>query len=124
MSANNGRSAVDIIAAHAANLRYEDLSETTVTRACQVMLDTLGTALGGYQTRLGRLTADYAAQRYPGEEATLVADGRARAPPGPTVSCAISSRWTTPAACRGTWPRSWYPPCWRWASICNLAVEN
>ena len=76
MSSNHSGNAVDRIAAHAANLRYEDLGETTLLRARQVMLDTLGTMLGGYQTRLGRLAADYAAQRIPGEEATLVADGR------------------------------------------------
>ena len=76
MNANNGRNAVAIIAAHAAQRRFADLREITVTRARQVVLDTLGTTLGGYRTRLGRLTADYAAQRYPGEEATLVADGR------------------------------------------------
>ena len=69
-------SALEIIAAHAATLRYEDLSETTITRARQVMLDTLGTSLGGYRTRLGRMTADFAAQRMPGEEASIVADGR------------------------------------------------
>ena len=76
MSANNGRNAVAIIAAHAAQRRFADLREATVTRARQVLLDTLGTTLGGYQTRLGRLTADFAAYRYPGEAATLVADGR------------------------------------------------
>ena len=76
MSTDTARNAVDIIARYAAKRRYEDLSEMTVTRARQVMLDTLGTALGGYQTRLGRLAADFAAYRYPGEEATLVADGR------------------------------------------------
>ena len=76
MSANNGRSAVDVVAAHAAQLRFEDLGATALLRARQVLLDTIGTTLGGYQTPLGRLTADYAAQRYPGEEATLVADGR------------------------------------------------
>ncbi|MCY4024144.1 MAG: MmgE/PrpD family protein [Anaerolineaceae bacterium] len=76
MSRDRSRNAVDIIAAHAAQRRYEDLSEQTVTRARQVLLDTLGTTLGGYQTRLGRLTADFAAYRYPGEAATLVADGR------------------------------------------------
>ena len=92
MSANNGRSAVDIIAAHAANLRYEDLSEMTITRARQVMLDTFGTALGGYQTRLGRLTADYAAQRYPGEEATLVADGRGSTAEGAAWANAVISK--------------------------------
>ena len=75
MSSETATDAVDVIAAHAANLRYEDLGEQTITRARQVVLDTLGTTLGGYQTRLGRLTADFAAQRYPGEEATLVAAG-------------------------------------------------
>ena len=73
---SENKNAVEIIAAHAANLRYEDLGETTVTRARQVILDTLGTSLGGYQTDLGRMTADYAALRMPGEEATIVVDGR------------------------------------------------
>ncbi|MCY4525068.1 MAG: MmgE/PrpD family protein, partial [Anaerolineaceae bacterium] len=76
MSSDGAGNAVDIIAAHAAQRRFEDLGERTVTRARQVLLDTLGTTLGGYQTRLGRLTADFAAYRYPADEATLVADGR------------------------------------------------
>ena len=76
MSTETTGNAVELIAAHAAQRRYEDLSEMTVTRARQVILDTLGTTLGGCQTRLGRLAADFAAYRYPGEEATLVADGR------------------------------------------------
>ena len=76
MSTNTSENAVDIIAAHAANLRYEDLGEMTLRRARQVMLDTLGTALGGYRTRRGRMAVDFAAQWYPGEEATLIADGR------------------------------------------------
>ncbi|MCY4525067.1 MAG: MmgE/PrpD family protein [Anaerolineaceae bacterium] len=76
MSATSNENAVDIIAAHAANLRYEDLGEKTIVRARQVFLDTLGTSLGGYQTRRGRMMADFAARHYPGEEATLIADGR------------------------------------------------
>ena len=75
MSTSNGRNPVDVIAAHAANARYEDLSELTITRARQVVLDTIGTALGGYQDRLGKLAADYAAQRMPGEESTIIASG-------------------------------------------------
>jgi 2-methylcitrate dehydratase PrpD len=47
-----------------------------------VILDTLGTALGGYQTRLGQLAAGYAAYRMPGEESTLVADGRSSSAEG------------------------------------------
>ncbi len=77
MSATSNENAVGIIAAHAANLRYEDLGEKTIVRARQVFLDTLGTSLGGYQTRRGRMMADFAARHYPGEEATLIVDGRA-----------------------------------------------
>jgi len=76
MSTDRAVNAVDVITAHAARRRYTDLGERTITCARQVLLDTLGTTLGGYQTRLGRLTADFAACRYPGEAATLVADGR------------------------------------------------
>ncbi len=82
MSSVGKENAVDIIARFAANLRYEDLEAMTIIRARQVMLDTLGTSLGGYQTRLGRMTADYAAERMQGEEATLVADGRSSSAEG------------------------------------------
>jgi len=68
--------AVEKVAIYAANLRFEDLTELAVTRARQVVLDTLGTALGGYQSRLGRLAAEYAATMQPGDEASLIADGR------------------------------------------------
>jgi 2-methylcitrate dehydratase PrpD len=68
--------AVEKIANYAAELRYEDLTELTITRARQVVLDTLGTALGGYQTPLGELAANYAATMQPGDEATLIGDGR------------------------------------------------
>ena len=68
--------AVEKVATYAASLRFEDLTELTITRARQVVLDTLGTALGGYQSGLGRLAADYAATMQPGDAASLIADGR------------------------------------------------
>ncbi|MGQ9583863.1 MAG: MmgE/PrpD family protein [Anaerolineae bacterium] len=68
--------AVQKIADHAAALRFEDLTDLTIARARQVVLDTLGTALGGYPSPLGRLAVEYAATMQPGDEATLVADGR------------------------------------------------
>lgn len=76
MTETDRDTAVGKIAAHAGSLRFNDLSAQAVLRARQVVLDTLGTALGGYQTRLGRLAADYAATVQPGEEAMLLADGR------------------------------------------------
>ena len=71
-----GDNAVARIAAYAAGLRFEALSEMAVVRARQVVLDTLGAMLGGCQTRLGCLAVDYAARMHPGDEATLVGDGR------------------------------------------------
>ena len=54
-----------------------DLSDLAITRARQVTLDFIGTMLGGYQTGLGALAADYAAQMQPGhDEATIIGDGR------------------------------------------------
>ncbi|TVR22709.1 MAG: MmgE/PrpD family protein [Anaerolineaceae bacterium] len=72
----NKGTAVQTIAGYVANLKFEDFDELTIIRARQVIYDTLGTMLGGYQTRLGKLAADYAAEMYPGDEATLIADGR------------------------------------------------
>ena len=70
------RTAVTIIGDFVASRQYSDLSELAVTRARQVTLDFVGTMLGGYQTRLGALAADYAARMQPGNEASLIGDGR------------------------------------------------
>lgn len=70
------RNAVDIIGEFAAGRCYQDLSDLTIVRARQVLLDFIGTMLGGYQTELGRLAADYAADMLPGDDATIVGDGR------------------------------------------------
>ena len=68
--------AVDIVARHVAETSYSDLSPLTITRARQVVLDYIGTMLGGYQTPLGQLAADYAAQLLPSSQATIVGDSR------------------------------------------------
>ncbi len=70
------QTAVSVIGEFAAERRYSDLSELTIIRARQVLLDFVGTMIGGYQTRLGQLSADYAADMIAGDEATIVADGR------------------------------------------------
>ena len=76
MPTNSSQNAVARIADYAVNLRYDDLSELTIVRARQVILDFIGTMLGGYQSRLGRLAADYAATIQGGDDATIIADGR------------------------------------------------
>ncbi len=70
------QTAVSVIGNYAAARRYEDLSELAIVRARQVLLDFIGTMLGGYQTELGQLSADYAAKLQPGHDATIVGDGR------------------------------------------------
>lgn len=68
--------AVSILGEFVAERQYRDLSALAITRARQVTLDFIGTMLGGYQTRLGALAADYAAQMQPGAEAGIIGDGR------------------------------------------------
>jgi len=85
--------AVEKVAIYAANLRFEDLTELAVTRARQVVLDTLGTALGGYQSRLGRLAAEYAATMQPGDEASLIADGRRSMVEGAAWANAVMAKY-------------------------------
>lgn len=70
------QTAVSIIGDFVAARQYSDLSDLAVTRARQVTLDFIGTMLGGYQTELGALAADYAAQMQPGDDATIIGDGR------------------------------------------------
>lgn len=85
--------AVEKVAAHAASLTYDDLTELTITRARQVVLDTLGTALGGFQSRLGVLAADYAARVETGDEATLIADGRRSSVEGAAWANAVMGKY-------------------------------
>lgn len=92
MSAQSNPNAVARIAQYAASLTFDDLTELAVTRARQVVLDTLGTMLGGYQTRLGQLAADYAAKMHAGDEATLVADGRSSTVEGAAWANAVAGK--------------------------------
>jgi 2-methylcitrate dehydratase PrpD len=68
--------AVQRIATYASQAKFKDLTELTVVRARQVVLDFLGITLGGFQTSLGRLTADYAAAVRSGSDASIIGDGR------------------------------------------------
>ena len=71
------QTAVSFVGEFVADRRYSDLSDLAITRARQVTLDYIGTMLGGCQTELGALAADYAAQIHPGNEAAIIGDGRA-----------------------------------------------
>ena len=69
--------ATEVLGRFAASLRYEDLSAAAVTRARQLIFDTVGLALGGRRTSLGRAHAAFAAARLPGDEATIIGSGTA-----------------------------------------------
>jgi len=86
------RTAVQIIGEYAANRRYHQLSELTLTRARQVMLDHFGVTLGGIQTELGRLAVDYAAQMHPGDDATIIGDGRRSSLEGAAWANAVTGK--------------------------------
>lgn len=85
--------AVSIIGKYAANRRYEDLSALTITRARQVVLDFIGTMLGGRQTELGQLATDYAAVMQPGADATIVGDGRRSTVDGAAFANAVMGKF-------------------------------
>ena len=87
------QTAVSIIADYAAARKFADLSDLTVTRARQVVLDFIGTMLGGYQTRLGKLAADYAAEMLPGDEATITGDGRRSSVEGAAWANAVMGKY-------------------------------
>ena len=89
----NKTTAVSTIANYAATRRFDDLDELTVIRARQVMLDFIGTMLGGYQTRLGKLAADYAAEMLGGDEAAIAGDSRRSSLEGAAWANAVSGKY-------------------------------
>ena len=88
----SAQNAVERVAEHASSLTYDDLTGQTITRARQVVLDTLGTTLGGYQEPLGDLSVEYVITDSPGDEATLVGDGRTATVEGAAFANGVMSK--------------------------------
>ena len=89
----NEPTAVSIIGEYAAAREYDDLSELTIVRARQVVLDFIGTMLGGYQTELGQLASNYAARKLPGNDASIVGDGRRSTTEGAAWANAVMGKF-------------------------------
>lgn len=85
--------AVSTIANYVAARRFDDLDKLTVLRAQQVMLDFIGTMLGGYQTRLGKLAADYAAEMLGGDDAAIAGDSRRSSLEGAAWANAVMGKY-------------------------------
>jgi len=66
--------------------RWSDLPETVHLQARRCLLDTIGSAAGGYQTELAGIIRDFAATVYPGQGAALWFNGRGVSPPGAALA--------------------------------------
>jgi 2-methylcitrate dehydratase len=66
--------------AYAATLRYEDLPPEVVHQAKRMMVDTIGCALGGYDSEPSRIAREYAATVTSTQPATLLCSGRQTSP--------------------------------------------
>ena len=72
------------------DLKYEDLSETTIRAAKRALIDTLGVCITGHQTDLGKIIYDFAATSYGGNQAKLWLDGRSVSLPGAVLAHAMA----------------------------------
>jgi 2-methylcitrate dehydratase PrpD len=66
----------DVVANFVTETTWTELPSSVRQVARLALLDTLGTTLVGTLAPISRITAEYAAQRWPGDEATLLLHGR------------------------------------------------
>jgi len=85
-------SQIEQIARHAATLQLEQIPEPARATARQLVFDTLGTAVGGYQTSLGRRAADFGAGRLAGDEACIIGSGLRASAEGAAFANAIMAK--------------------------------
>lgn len=68
------------LGAYAADLRYEDLPPEVIHQAKRMIVDTLGCALGGFDSEPARIALDHAATITSTEPATILCTGRQTSP--------------------------------------------
>ena len=66
----------DLVVHFVTETSWDQLPDEVQQVAHLALLDTLGAALAGTMTPISRITAEYAEQRWPGEEATVLFHGR------------------------------------------------
>lgn len=66
----------DLVASFATHITWDQLPGDVQHVAHLALLDTLGAALVGTLTPVSQITAEYAAERWPGDEATILLHGR------------------------------------------------
>jgi 2-methylcitrate dehydratase len=70
----------ETMGAYAATLRYEDLPPAVVHQAKRMIVDTIGCALGGYDSEPSRIAQEYAATVTSTQPATVLCTGRQTSP--------------------------------------------
>lgn len=68
------------------NLNWDQLPKEVKHQARRCLLDTMGAAIAGRQTRLSEIVHDFAAKTFPGGESTLWQDGRTVNSPGAALA--------------------------------------
>lgn len=76
----------DLAAAFILNTTWADLPPAVQRRARMCLLDDLGAVIGGTLSRISRISADYAARRLPGDEATILLHGKRASTHGATFA--------------------------------------
>ncbi|RME45526.1 MAG: hypothetical protein D6791_10520, partial [Chloroflexi bacterium] len=80
----------DLAAAFILDTTWETLPASVQRRARMCLLDDLASVLSGTLTRVSRITAGYAAERMPGNEATILLHGKRSTAPGATLANAYA----------------------------------
>ncbi len=80
----------DIAAAFILDTSWDALPASVQRRAKMCLLDDLASVLSGTLTRISRITAGYAAERMPGDEATILLHGKRSTAPGAALANAYA----------------------------------
>lgn len=81
----------DKVAEFVSEMTWEGLPQGVRQRATLCLLDILGATLGGTLTPISRITAGYVAHAWPGDEATVLLQGRRAGAPGAAFSNACAA---------------------------------
>ncbi len=81
----------DIVASFIADLSWDALPDDVKDVAHLALLDTLGATLVGTLTPVSRISAQFAAQTWPGNEATILLHGRRASPAGAAFANAYAA---------------------------------
>jgi 2-methylcitrate dehydratase PrpD len=80
----------ELTANFVATTRWENLPEAVKKKTLMCLVDNVGAAISGTLTRVSEITADYAVQCWPGDQATILLRGKKAS----AVGAAFANGWT------------------------------